>query len=461
MTMTMTMTEVVSARAGPTDVRAALLHSSTRGSVRRALEALLPPSAPLGPCRVRRVKFKPGRKLTVCYDVLTGGSRARVTPVTVTWLDPGAGPVALERARASLAMEDEANRRGLVAPFSRLATGVARLGMTVQIAPLDPSFPQLVRLTDPVYVARMLERSGGRWAVRTSAGPEITAVRYRPGQRHVLRYRSACDERRLTVFPKLHRPGEPARSYRTAFAVADVLEVGGDGLTGARPAAHVTADGVVLYPRVGGTPLSSLLRRNPRRGAEQVQRAGVVLRRLHDAPDDLANGLPEWDADAEIAATLRASEHFAHLLPRAATTVADVVGRAGELLAHVPSESPVFGHGDYKADHLYAGARGLTLIDFDSCRRAEPALDLGKFLADLRWWFSLTGQPGLSDAQERFLECYGPTPRPRLVRARVYEAIALVKMTARRVPVNDANWVGRTATLIARSDDLLRDLNRR
>jgi aminoglycoside phosphotransferase (APT) family kinase protein len=459
--MTMAMTQVVSGRAGPTDVRAVLLHASTRSSVRRALGTLLPPGARLGTCRLRRVKFKPGRKLTACYDVSAEGSGARVRPVTVTWLDTGAGPVAHERAPASLSMEEEAGRRGLVAPFSRLATCVARLGMTVQIAPLDPLFPQLVRLTDPIYVARMLERSGGRQAVRTKAGPEITAVRYRPGQRHVLRYRSAGDEPRLTVFAKLHRPGDPVRSYRTAFAVADVLEVADGALTGARPAAHVAADDVVLYSQVEGTPLSSLLRRNPRRGAKHLRQAGMVLRRLHDAPDDLARGLPAWDAAAEIAATERAGEHVAYLLSRAATIGADVVGRAGELLAQVPTEPPVFGHGDYKADHLYVGARGLTLIDFDSCRRAEPALDLGKFLADLRWWFSLTGQPGLGAAQERFLEGYGPTPRPRVVRARVYEAILLLKLTARRVPLNDADWVGRTATLLARADDLLRDLTRR
>jgi phosphotransferase family enzyme len=357
-------------------------------------------------------------------------------------------------------MEDEAGRRGLVAPFSRLATGVARLGMTVQIAPLDPSFPQLVRLTDPVHVARLFERSGVRPAVRTNPAPEITTVRYRPGQRHVLRYRSAGDEPRLTVFAKLHRPGDPAQSYRTALAVADVLAVGGGALMGARPAAHVAADNVVLFPQVEGIPLSSLLRRNPGGAADHLRRAGMVLRRLHDAPEHLASGLPEWDAEAEIVATVRAGEHVVHLLSCAETMIADVVGRAGELLAQVPSELPVFGHGDYKADHLFAGARGLTLIDFDSCRRAEPALDLGKFFADLRWWFSLNGQPGLGDAQERFLEGYGPSPRPRMVRARVYEAISLLKLTARRVPLQDPDWVGRTATLLARAADLLRDLTR-
>ena len=99
--------------------------------------------------------------------------------------------------------------------------------------------------------------------------------------------------------------------------------------------------------------------------------------------------------------------------------------------------------------------------DFDSCRRAEPALDLGKFLADLRWWFSLKGQPGLGDAQERFLEGYGPSPRPRMFRARVYEAISLLKLTARRVPLHDPDWVGRTTMLLVRADDLLRDLTRR
>jgi hypothetical protein len=71
-----------------------------------------------------------------------------------------------------------------------------------------------------------------------------------------------------------------------------------------------------------------------------------------------------------------------------------------------------------------ASPQGLTLIDFDTCARADPALDIGKFLADLEWWFTLQGIPGLEEAQAELLKGYVGEREPdhtvnaRLARAR-------------------------------------------
>src|SRR5207248_2187092 len=79
-----------------------------------------------------------------------------------------------------------------------------------------------------------------------------------------------------------------------------------------------------------------------------------------------------------------------------------------DLLDQVPAEPACFAHGDYKADHLLVGRAGVTLIDFDRCARSEPALDLAKFLADVRWWTER--RPGaVASAQAEFLAGYGPT----------------------------------------------------
>ena len=135
----------------------------------------------------------------------------------------------------------------------------------------------------------------------------------------------------------------------------------------------------------------------------------------------------------------------------------DILARTRDLLDQVPAEPACFVHGDYKADHLLVGRAGVTLIDFDRCARSEPALDLAKFLADVRWWTER--RPGaVASAQAEFIAGYGPTSRPRLARARVLEPLLLLKMTARRVPVHEPDWDGRTAALVARADQLLRDV---
>ena len=59
-----------------------------------------------------------------------------------------------------------------------------------------------------------------------------------------------------------------------------------------------------------------------------------------------------------------------------------------------------------KSDHLLTTPQGLTLIDFDTCTLTDPALDIGKFLADLEWWFTLQGISGVEEAQAELLKGY-------------------------------------------------------
>jgi len=101
-----------------------------------------------------------------------------------------------------------------------------------------------------------------------------------------------------------------------------------------------------------------------------------------------------------------------------------------------------------------------TLIDFDTCHLADPALDVGKFLAHLQLWHVTHDQPGLEQAQERFLLGYAPgAPDGRLLRARLYEAVELVKI-ARRVPLFDHDWVSLTKQAIRRAHAVMNDLER-
>src|SRR2546428_11981984 len=71
--------DVLSARAGLSEVRWALVDAAPRRALRGALQGLLQDGAELRACRLRRVKLKPGRKLTVHYDtwVRAGGTEIK------------------------------------------------------------------------------------------------------------------------------------------------------------------------------------------------------------------------------------------------------------------------------------------------------------------------------------------------------------------------------------------------
>jgi Ser/Thr protein kinase RdoA (MazF antagonist) len=439
--------DVVSGRTGAPGVRGALRSSPLRRRIRGVVVEALARPTPLGPCRLRRTKFKPGRKLTAYLDANVAG-RAAPTAIAVTWQAADGAPIG--RSAQEVALESEAEGRGLRTPFRCLTAEAPDLRMRVHIAPLDADFPQLVRLSDPAYVAHLLG---------VSTQLEVVTVRYRPGQRHVLLYRPAAGEGGPTLFAKLYRDDAGARCHQVALAVAELLDEAAV-CAAVRPVDHLdNRDRAVLFPSVPGVPLSACLRGGARGAGAHLRQGGLALRRLHEAPAKFAALVESRGVEAELAATDRATEAIRKLMPSTGTVVRDILARTRDLLSRVPAEPLRFAHGDYKADHLLVGRSGVTLIDFDRCARAEPALDLAKFLADLRWWMAHRSG-AVASAQEEFLGGYGPTTRLRLARARMLEPLLLLKMTARRVPVHETDWDGRTAALVETAEQLLRDVER-
>jgi hypothetical protein len=91
----------------------------------------------------------------------------------------------------------------------------------------------------------------------------------------------------------------------------------------------------------------------------------------------------------------------------------------------------------------------------------DPALDLGKFLADLEWWFERKGLSGVENAQAELLKGYvgenagDPIIVERLRRARLFHVLILVKIVARRVPIYKREWALTTTQLIERASQVL------
>ncbi|HET8564263.1 MAG TPA: hypothetical protein VFM35_10365, partial [Candidatus Binatia bacterium] len=86
---------------------------------------------------------------------------------------------------------------------------------------------------------------------------------------------------------------------------------------------------------------------------------------------------------------------------------------------------------------------------------------IGKFLADLEWWFPLKGLLGVEEAQTELLRSYAEEGKPdrtmdaRLARARLFHVLILVKIALRRVPIYKRGWAERTSSLIERAADVL------
>jgi aminoglycoside phosphotransferase len=323
--------------------------------------------------------------------------------------------------------------------------------MRVLVSPLDPRFPQLARFSDPAYLAGVIH----------GTSCQVTPIRYRPGQRHVLRYDFENRNRSAeTVFAKLYRDDRGARRFEVARRVGDWLATNDAGAAAVQPLAYLPDERVLLYPALTGGPLSQRLACSGE-GAHHLRRAGALLRALHRAPLELADWPEQYELADEISAVARASQHVRVLLPGAEARIAAILDRGRELYDRLPQERPTVAHGDYKLDHVWLTRGGLTLIDLDRFCVADPALDVGKFLADLQWWHLMAGRAVVRDGQRSFLDGYGAAPSSSLVRrARVYEAVLLVKIAARRVPLFDRRWRPLTEALITSGERTLAALDR-
>jgi hypothetical protein len=452
--------DILSGKAGLAGIQWTLNGQSSRRQLRGEVEKMLLPGFRAGPFHLTRAKFKPGRKLLAYFTVPVidaAGQARQSVQLAVTWHNVLDGTSSTD-GRDQL--QEEANQAGLMPVQRELWRDIPDQGPSLQVWPLDPDFPQLVRLGNPSYIARMFASLG--IANDLKQMPVITPIRYRPGERHVLRYDITSPEtvpgRGRRLYAKLYSNGQEAsRAFGIANRVVDWLEASNQGLEGNRPEAMSQEDSVIFYPHAPGIPLSHQLHRSHRWLAVQLHTIGRGLSILHNGPESLQAELKENTFAKEAKVVKRASEHIQVLLPETYDKILEILDRAQANYSSLPQEKPTFTHSDFKADHLLSTPQGLTLIDFDTCKLTDPALDIGKFLADLEWWFTVQGISGVEEAQAELLKGYSGEGEPdqvvdaRLARARLFYVLILTKIVIRRVPLYKKSWGAMTARMIERA----------
>jgi aminoglycoside phosphotransferase (APT) family kinase protein len=191
-----------------------------------------------------------------------------------------------------------------------------------------------------------------------------------------------------------------------------------------------------------------------------VSLLGQALRVLHDSSAVEQSGvlaqLPAHSFAAEAVSVLRAGELIRALLPSVGRAYDALVAAVVDRLERQTGAPMTFLHGDLKADNLLVDGDRVRILDLDRSCVGDPALDLGKFLADLAWW---RGGPALGAEADAlaaaFRDGYGPGAGDRWARAGVLAALYQLKFAARRCAVHDEQWAARvTAQVTAASATL-------
>ncbi|MGH9035705.1 MAG: ABC transporter transmembrane domain-containing protein [Acidimicrobiia bacterium] len=367
------------------------------------------PGTPDPKVDVARVRYRPGARLVVRYNVAVDGMLTQAVAVTAAHTR-FAGVRRLEHQ----ALVRRAEGRS---PALHLLTHEPELGALIHWLPVDPGLPALAEPAEALM--SRLEAEG----LPTGEG-ELTILGYTPGRRAVL----GLDGDVLKLYAD-------ETHYRVAGAALERVgrAVLTPGLEALLPELRATVSerlpGVTVHEPVAIAP-----------------RAGALLAALHTgATDALPVFLPVSHLAAAAASASVATRLLPHLTRRITRLLAD-------LEAAQPTDLPlVASHGDFQRKQLLDTPHGLAVVDVDHLCAAPAALDPATYAACLYGGSGRgTDLEQVRAALEGLRDGYGATP-PAL--AWMF-ACAVIRRS--RTPFHrlDPDWPERIETMVATAEAL-------
>ncbi len=373
------------------------------------LARCLPPGWAEPKVTVAGLRYRPGARLVVSYDVAADGIQTEAVAVTA----------ASTRFAGARRLEHQALARRAEgrSPARHTLLHDPELGALISWLPVDPALPALAEPADALL--SRLEAVG----LEVGAG-ELTILGYTPRRRAVV----GLDHYVLKLYADETR-------YRMAGAALGQLGVGGPVLTPSflallpelRATVQERLPGVSVYDPVAAAP-----------------RAGALLAGLHTGADD---ALPAFAPVSLLAAAAASASVATRLLPHFGPRVTRLLA---DLEATMPGGLPlVAAHGNFRAERLLDTPHGLAVVDVDRRCAAPAALDLASYAASL-YGGRRADLDSVRAALEGLRDGYGATP-PGLA-----WTFACAVLRRARTPFHrlEPDWPERIETQIATAEAL-------
>jgi hypothetical protein len=297
----------------------------------------------------------------------------------------------------------------------------------------DPHLPGIAEAVDEEAMGKRFTSALPELLASAKVPPEITAVRYKPGARCVLRYTFRTSSGARVLFGKIIVE-DSSRLAQSISALQDESSSTPDMPQIAGPVAYWADLRMLVQRAVEGSELHDVAFDVTVDAADRLpwmEQAGRGLAGLHSAT---GSGAPSRDIDAD------ADELDTYTAPMTqadrglATSYADVVASV-RARAKTRDSSFVASHGAFRTDQFMIQRGELVMIDLDSFCLSQPERDVGNLLAYLTWKAMRQPQHAelIASAPEYFLRGYaavGPPLDER--RIRLFHAASLLKIAGRR-----------------------------
>jgi hypothetical protein len=440
----------------------ALDEEAMKGHVRAALFGTDRPSYAVERCTPTRPLYIPGECCVLRYRFQARDSTSGTVmePIVMGRVFPNQSTCAVYMSDKLAPLAARMRNRPEVAAFVAPAAMIDALSMVVHVWPVDGELPTLVDATDrrrmiDVFREELPQALERQFVVEDC---QIELVSYRRRQRCVLRYTVAdkaagSDEvRRLVVYGKVTASGNETLNSRILDALRDrILEPAAlyrftlPRSFGSRPELQLLLLEALPGEAQIGPALKARLRGRPAPGAlpleEMVATCGHVAALLHASGVEL--GRPRT-LDDELAGLQRPIAMARQFVPSFGDRTHSWLERIAALAEQSEPLKLCLGHGDFKHEQLLFDGASSGLVDFDAVCQAEPALDVGKFLAHLRAEAqkiqrrASVSSPLDEELAEQFLGAYVSAAgdhvqdeRRLRLRTTLYELVALLRLALR------------------------------
>lgn len=198
----------------------------------------------------------------------------------------------------------------------------------------------------------------------------VQLIRYRPGYRAVLRHRFG----RIKLYARVVRPAE-FESFLAAYQLSAQ-----SGYVVPSLAGYWEEGGVLWFTDVGGSNLRRRIRKGKAPHPDQLLSGLEVLWQVPQR----ASKVRPLDLERAYKRAMRSFKHNLRDFPESSRHLQ----KLGDLLSpFVQSWHPAsLAHNDFYDDQLLVLRGGrLALVDFEDIAPGDPLLDIGNFLAHLRW----------------------------------------------------------------------------